>query len=56
MAGRNRLELLAGQTLFGLVALGLAAFGAFEFVEARYRRIDAPDAGEVAGAAKARAA
>jgi hypothetical protein len=32
-----------GQVLFGVVALGLAAFGAFEFAEARYRRIDAPE-------------
>ena len=31
-----------GRALFGLVALGLAAFGAFGFVEARHRRIDAP--------------
>ena len=31
-----------GRTLFGLVALGLAAFGGFGFVEARYRRINAP--------------
>ena len=44
-----------GRALFGLVALGLAAFGAFEFAEARYRRIDAPDGGEIAAAAKARA-
>jgi hypothetical protein len=34
-----------GQALFALIAAGLAAFGAFEFAEARYRRIDAPDAG-----------
>jgi hypothetical protein len=43
-----------GQALFGLVALGLAAFGAFEFAEARFRRIDAPDASKAAEAAKAR--
>lgn len=42
-----------GQALFGLVALGLAAFGAFEFAEARFRRIDAPDASKAAVAAKA---
>jgi hypothetical protein len=30
-----------GRALFGFVALGLAAFGGFGFVEARYRRIDA---------------
>ncbi|WP_372618673.1 DUF1206 domain-containing protein [Falsiroseomonas sp.] len=45
-----------GQALFGLVAAGLAAFGAFEFAEARYRRIGAPDAGRVAEAAKAKMA
>lgn len=32
-----------GPVLFGIAALGLMAFGAFGFVEARYRRID-PDA------------
>ncbi|MBO1073944.1 DUF1206 domain-containing protein [Roseomonas marmotae] len=31
-----------GRVLFGIVALGLAAFGIFEFAEARYRRIRAP--------------
>jgi hypothetical protein len=31
-----------GRALFALVALGLAAFGGFGFVEARYRRISAP--------------
>lgn len=31
-----------GQALYGVVALGLVAFGAFEFAEARYRRIQAP--------------
>lgn len=31
-----------GRVLFGVVALGLAAFGIFEFAEARYRRIEAP--------------
>jgi Domain of Unknown Function (DUF1206) len=41
-----------GQALFGLVAAGLAAFGAFEFAEARYRRIGAPDAGRLADVAK----
>jgi Domain of Unknown Function (DUF1206) len=42
-----------GRALFGLVALGLAAFGGFGFVEARYRRISAPqgtEAGHAAGA------
>jgi hypothetical protein len=42
-----------GRALFGLVALGLAAFGAFEFAEARFRRIDAPDASKGARIAKA---
>ncbi|GGC69698.1 membrane protein [Siccirubricoccus deserti] len=36
-----------GRALFGLVALGLAAFGAFEFVEARYRHIAAPEGAEI---------
>ncbi|HWL81696.1 MAG TPA: DUF1206 domain-containing protein [Roseomonas sp.] len=31
-----------GRVLFGLAALGMVAFGTFEFAEARYRRIDAP--------------
>jgi hypothetical protein len=43
-----------GRTLFGLVALGLAAFGAFEFAEARYRRIAAPSEAEIARAAMLR--
>ncbi|TPG38061.1 DUF1206 domain-containing protein [Roseomonas nepalensis] len=33
-----------GRVLFALVALGLAAFGVFEFSEAAYRRIAAPSA------------
>jgi hypothetical protein len=33
-----------GRFLLALVALGLAAFGAFEFAEAAYRRIAAPNA------------
>ncbi|WP_137177118.1 DUF1206 domain-containing protein [Roseomonas sp. AR75] len=45
-----------GQALFALVALGLAAFGAFQFAEARYRHIGAPDPRSVAAAAKARLA
>jgi hypothetical protein len=45
-----------GQALFTVVALGLAAFGAFEFAEARYRHIGTPDARSVAAAAKARLA
>ncbi|WP_201306196.1 DUF1206 domain-containing protein [Roseomonas harenae] len=43
-----------GRILFGLVALGLAAFGAFEFAEARYRRIAAPSEAEVVRAATPR--
>jgi hypothetical protein len=40
-----------GRALFAFVALGLAAFGAFGFVEARYRRIAAPDGAAAAAAA-----
>lgn len=36
-----------GRVLFGVVALGLAAFGAFGFVEGRYRRIAAPSVEEI---------
>jgi hypothetical protein len=43
-----------GRTLFGLVALGLAGFGAFEFAEARYRRIATPSEAEIARAAMLR--
>lgn len=39
-----------GWILLGIVALGLVAFGVFNFVQARYRRIDAPHPGEAAGA------
>lgn len=39
-----------GRLLFGVVAAGLAAFGAFEFAEARYRRIDTPDRADMADA------
>ncbi len=41
-----------GRALFALVALGLAAFG---FVEARYRRIAAPDGAAVAKTLRTRA-
>ncbi|MDX6805577.1 DUF1206 domain-containing protein [Terrihabitans rhizophilus] len=41
-----------GWALLGLVAAGLFAFGAFGFVQARYRKIDAPDAGDVPGLAR----
>jgi hypothetical protein len=44
-----------GRALFALVALGLAAFGAFGFVEARYRRIAAPDGAAVAKTLRTRA-
>src|SRR5919206_2420624 len=37
-----------GWVLLGITALGLLAFGAFEFVMAAYRRIDAPDGDEAA--------
>ena len=45
-----------GWALFGLVALGLAAFGAFEFAETKYRRIRIPKGSGVVAAAKARVA
>jgi hypothetical protein len=45
-----------GQALFGAVALGLAAFGAFEFAEARYRRIAAPTEGQLIEEARSRLA
>ncbi|MEH3145679.1 MAG: DUF1206 domain-containing protein [Methylobacterium frigidaeris] len=35
-----------GWVLLGLVAAGLAAFGAFGLIQARYRRIDPPDLGD----------
>ncbi|WP_458094367.1 DUF1206 domain-containing protein [Roseomonas sp. WA12] len=40
-----------GRVLFGFVALGLMAFGAFEFAEAAYRRIVPPDHGDILKAA-----
>ncbi len=46
-----------GRVLLGVVAFGLAAFGAFGFAEARYRHIDAPaGGGGVHDAARARLA
>jgi hypothetical protein len=45
-----------GQALFALVAAGLAAFGAFNFAAARFRRIAAPEPGEMVEAAKAHTA
>lgn len=45
-----------GQVLFALVAAGLAAFGAFNFAQAGFRRIAAPQPARVAEAVKGRAA
>lgn len=45
-----------GQAMFALVALGLAAFGAFNFAQARFRRIATPEAGAIAAEARARIA
>jgi hypothetical protein len=45
-----------GRAMFALVALGLAAFGAFNFAQARFRRIATPEAGDIAAAARARTA
>jgi hypothetical protein len=39
-----------GWALLGLTAAGLFAFGVFGFVQARYRRIDAPDTRDVSAA------
>lgn len=36
-----------GGIIYAVVALGLAAFGLYNFVEARYRRIRAPDVAEI---------
>ncbi|MHB2207472.1 DUF1206 domain-containing protein [Methylobacterium sp. CM6257] len=44
-----------GSILLGLVAAGHAAFGAFGLIQARYRRIDAPDIDRVDDAAGAAA-
>lgn len=45
-----------GQALFALVAAGLAAFGAFNIAQARYRRIPAPAPEKLVQAAKVRVA
>jgi hypothetical protein len=45
-----------GWTLFALVAAGLAAFGLFNFAQARFRRIAAPAPAKVMEVAKARMA
>ncbi|WP_173087784.1 DUF1206 domain-containing protein [Devosia sp. 1635] len=39
-----------GRILYGLAALGLVAFGLYGLVQARYRRIDAPDLRQAAAA------
>lgn len=44
-----------GWVLLAVVAAGLIAFGAFGFVQARYRRIDAPDMDDAGHAAKRQA-
>lgn len=36
-----------GGVIYAVVAVGLAAFGIYNFVEARYRRINAPDVGDI---------
>jgi len=36
-----------GGVIYAVVAVGLAAFGIYNFVEARYRRINAPDVGNI---------
>jgi hypothetical protein len=36
-----------GSVIYAVVALGLAAFGIYNFVEARYRRIRAPEMGDI---------
>jgi hypothetical protein len=40
-------QLPFGGAVYALVAVGLAAFGVYNFVEARYRRINAPDMHDV---------
>jgi hypothetical protein len=40
-------ELPFGGIIYAVVALGLAAFGIYNFVEARYRRIQAPEASDI---------
>jgi hypothetical protein len=42
-----------GWVLLAITALGLFAFGVFGLVQARYRRIEAPDIGDAASAAPA---
>jgi hypothetical protein len=45
-----------GQALFALVAAGLAAFGAFNVAQARFRRIAAPEPGEIVAEGRSRTA
>ncbi|MBA4798657.1 MAG: DUF1206 domain-containing protein [Rhizobiales bacterium] len=40
-------ELPFGGIIYAVVAVGLAAFGIYNFVEARYRRIQAPEASDI---------
>ena len=40
-------QLPFGGIIYGIVALGLAAFGVYNFVEARYRRINMPGVGDI---------
>lgn len=40
-------ELPFGGIIYAMVAVGLAAFGIYNFVEARYRRIQAPEASDI---------
>ena len=42
-----------GWALLGATALGLFAFGAFQFVTAAYRRIEAPSPAEAVGGVEA---
>ncbi|SFV36583.1 protein of unknown function [Devosia crocina] len=41
-----------GRWLYGAVALGLVAFGAYGLIQARYRHMDAPDLADVRAAAR----
>jgi hypothetical protein len=40
-------QLPFGGIIYAVVAVGLAAFGLYNFVEARYRRIAAPEIGDL---------
>ena len=44
-------QLPFGPWLYALAAAGLVAFGLYSFIEARYRQVDAPDAGDLKRAA-----